>query len=84
MGCLFVNCTRVFIIITPLPQFLMIFQCLHSTHSIPIFMYFFFLQSRGVYDDLGDDRLTFGATGTVNDVVVSGVAPVTTQVNKHF
>merc|ERR1712110_1030508 len=37
------------------------------------------LQSRGVYDDLGDDRLTFGATSTVNDVVVSGVAPVTTQ-----
>jgi hypothetical protein len=37
------------------------------------------LQSRGVYDDLGDDRLTFGATSTVNDVVVSGAVPVTTQ-----
>merc|ERR1712241_729968 len=37
------------------------------------------LQSRGVYDDLGDDRLTFGAISTVNDVVVSGVAPVTAQ-----
>lgn len=44
----------------------------------------FSLQSRGVYDDLGDDRLTFGATSTVNDVVVSGVAPVTTQVNKQL
>lgn len=36
------------------------------------------LQSRGVYDDLGDDRLTFATTSTVNDVVVSGVTPVTT------
>lgn len=30
---------------------------------------FVFFQSGGVYDDLGEDRLTFGS----NDVVVSGV-----------
>merc|ERR1712001_611350 len=34
------------------------------------------LQSRGVYDDVGDDRLTFGSTSTVNDVVVYGATPV--------
>jgi len=44
------------------------------------------LQSGGVYDDLGDDRLAFGsATGTVTDVVVTAAPhsvttlPATTQ-----
>ena len=44
-------------------------------HILTEFLYFIF-QSGGVYDDLGDDRLTFGSTSTVNDVVVSGATPV--------
>ena len=48
--------------------------CLHSF----TYFFFFYFQSGGVYDELGDDRLTFATTNTVNDVVVSGVTPVTT------
>jgi len=39
------------------------------------------LQSGGVYEDLGDDRLNFGTANGVNDVVVT--APVVTMVTSE-